>query len=126
MLRGGASGTCSKPTAGEDCMLGTSPGVFDRTGFTGNDENGPPGAEPRLGGRPRILPVIDPEVLGHAEETAGPCRLRLRDFSPVEGVSAERGSTTEGCSVWWFLGIYADRGKPGGDPSPSKGLQRKS
>lgn len=101
LLRGGgASEPCSEPTAGEDCEFATTPaGVFDRGGLTGKDENGPPGAEPRLGGRPRILPAIDPAVLGQAEETAGPCLLRPRDFSAVEGVNAERGSVTDDDSV---------------------------
>lgn len=54
-------------------------------------ENGPE-TTPLCGGLPRVFPVIEALLFGQAEETAGPCRLRDRDFSPEDGSIAERGS----------------------------------
>jgi len=60
-------------------------------GLTGKEENGPD-TVPLFGGLPRIFPVEEVVLFGQADETAGPCRLLARDFSPVDGVTADRGS----------------------------------
>lgn len=63
-------------------------GVSFMLGFTGNVEKGPSVTDLLLGGRPLNLPAEALPLLGHADETAGPCRLRRLLF----GVIAERGS----------------------------------
>jgi hypothetical protein len=60
---------------------------FDRTGgFTGNEEKGPSRVDRLLGGRPLILPVNELLDDGHAEDTAGPCRLLGLGFVAGVGV----------------------------------------
>ena len=51
-----------------------------------------PDDDPLFGGLPRPFPADKPLLFGQADETAGPCRLLERLFSPVDGVTADRGS----------------------------------
>lgn len=46
-----------------------------------------------FGGLPRGFPDAEALLVGQAEETAGPCLLLERLFSPDTGVTADRGST---------------------------------
>ena len=77
-------------------------------GLTGNEEKGPE-TVPRLGGRPRVFPLL-PLLLGQAEETAGPWRRLGRVFSPEDSEMVERGSagwmkTSDGC---WLRGAMVE------------------
>lgn len=61
-------------------------------GFAGKVTNGPSRTERLLGGRPRSFPLEDVLLLGHAEDTAGPCRLLDLDLE-ADGVVADCGSS---------------------------------
>ena len=58
--------------------------------FAGKVENGPSRTERFDGGRPRNLPVNEPPLLDHADDTAGPCLRRERLL--LKGVIADCGS----------------------------------
>lgn len=45
-----------------------------------------------FGGLPRAFPDAEVLLVGQAEETASPCLLLERFFSPDTGVTADRGS----------------------------------
>ena len=96
--------------AGVDRRLWLSSGVRERRGLAGNEENGPSVESPRFGGRPRF-PVDEAPLLGQADDTAGPCRRRLRLLSRVDGVTADRGSVESTPSLGLLvLGTTADWG----------------
>lgn len=80
----------------EECRLST--GVeFDRTGgLTGKEENGPSLVDRLLGGRPLILPVNELLEEGHADDTAGPCRLLGLGFA----ADADVGILIEVRGIW--------------------------
>jgi hypothetical protein len=69
-------------------------------------EKGPSVMERLFGGLPLSLPEDMPPLLGHAEETAGPCRRRTR----VLGVTADRGSFASLQRLVRFVGVTADWG----------------
>jgi hypothetical protein len=56
-------------------------------GLAGKVENGPSVTDRLLGGLPRSFPEAVAPFIGHADETAGPCRRLDRDLL---GVIAER------------------------------------
>ena len=74
--------------------------------FAGNVENGPSRTERFDGGRPRSLPVNAPPLLGHADDTAGPCLRRERLL--LEGVIADCGSGNAESREWLIEGVIAD------------------
>jgi hypothetical protein len=75
-------------------------------GFTGKVEKGPSVTDRLLGGLPRSLPEAALPLLGHADETAGPCRRRDRGLF---GVIAERDPSFQKL-VLFEEGVIADRG----------------
>ena len=59
-------------------------------GFAGKVEKGPSWVDRLLGGRPRSFPVEGFPLLGHADDTAGPCRRRALLLLPdAEGMMAD-------------------------------------
>jgi hypothetical protein len=104
----GAGGSeCARSTMGVKLPRFRSMGgpslVF---GLAGNVTKGPSRIERLLGGRPRSLPVDELLLVDHADETAGPCRRRDRDFT-LEGVTADCGSSKNGYAD---CGVTAERG----------------
>ena len=84
-------------------------GVSLPLGLAGNVEKGPSCTERLLGGLPRSLPEAVFDVDGQALETAGPCRLRVRegDLFVADGW-ADFGSSKGGLVVNACLGVIAD------------------
>lgn len=96
------------PTAGVDvdelsCRLIVGTSLLP--GLAGNVENGPSVTFLLVGGRPRSLPVDELPLLGHADDTAGPCLRRTRGLF---GVIAEREPSFH-ISIR-FEGVIAERG----------------
>ena len=75
-------------------------------GLAGNVENGPSVTFLFVGGLPRSLPVDELPLLGHAEDTAGPCLRRAR---VLFGVIADRDPSFH-ISIRFVDGVIAERG----------------
>jgi len=115
----GGKRKCCSDMGGSECarsIIGVRPGVLLFIsmvgpslvlGLAGNVTNGPSRTERLLGGLPRSFPLEELLLLGQADDTAGPCRRRDRDFE-VDGVTADWGSSNGNSGGRADCGVTAD------------------